>query len=67
MIGVSSCPEEMEQGPIVEGQAQAEEWGVEAAEAGWAEHARGQGPVEVASAPIAALGFLTKQDLRVTT
>ncbi len=56
----------MEQGPIVEGQAQAGDWDVEAAEAGWAEHARGQGPVEVVSAPIAALGFLTKQDLRVT-
>ena len=56
----------MKQGPIVEGQAQAGDWDVEVAEAGWAEHARGQDPVEVVSAPIAALGFLTKQDLRVT-
>lgn len=46
---------------------QAEDWGVGAAEAGWVEHARGQGPAEVASAPIAASEFPIKQGLHVTT
>ncbi len=60
LIEVFSYLEEMEQVPMVKGQAQAEDWDVEAVEAGWEEHAREQGPAEVASAPIVALGFHTK-------
>lgn len=61
-----SCLEEMEQVPMVGDQAQAEDWDVEAVEAGWGGHDREQDQAEVASAPIVALGFPIKQDLRVT-
>lgn len=50
----------MEQDPMVEGRAQVEDLVVGAVEAGWEEQAQEQDRAEVASAPIAALGFRTK-------
>ena len=50
----------MEQGLMVRDQAQAEDWVAEVAEVGWEEQAQEQDRAEVASAPIAALGFHTK-------
>jgi hypothetical protein len=67
MIEVSLCQEEMEQGPMVEGLAQVEDWVVAAVEAGWEEPAQEQGPAEVASVPIAALDFHTKWELHAIT
>jgi len=50
----------MEQDLMAEVRVQVEDRDVEEVEAGWGEQAREQDQAEVASAPIATLGFHTK-------